>query len=141
MTARTRALHHPSFRFPELLLALVLVIAPPAHGQEPALLLGSPELARIAQAARVAAHGDGRRFFASGDRIYATGLQSDARPGQPYRIYRQPRPITGPDGATLSHEAQFLGRAIYRSGTPALAAFDIVDARREIQAGDLLLPE
>lgn len=143
MTARSPALRHSLFRFPGLLLALALAVAPPtpAHGQNHALLLGGEELARMAQAARIAAHGDGRKFFTSGDRVYATGLAADATPGQSYRIYRNPQPITGPVGTLPGHEAQFLGRAVFRVGTPALAAFDIVDAQREIQAGDLLLPE
>lgn len=93
------------------------------------------------EASRIAAHGDGRKFFINGDRVYATGLAAGAKPGQTYRIYRSPQAIAGPAGTFPGHEAQFLGRAVFRTGTRALAAFDIVDARREIQAGDLLLPE
>ena len=88
-------------------------------------------------AARVVALGDGRVIAGAGDQLYTTPVTQSAKLWQ---IFRPTTALIDPvTKAVLGHEALLLGTAKWVQ-TSELSEFRILTSKREITAGDRLLP-
>lgn len=78
-------------------------------------------------------------LMTEGNQVYVRNLL-DARPGERLSILRQGRPLSGGDSESSTvFEAIYLGEAeVERDGDPG--SIKILDAEREIRAGDFLMP-
>ncbi|MGK2940681.1 MAG: LysM peptidoglycan-binding domain-containing protein [Immundisolibacter sp.] len=88
--------------------------------------------------AYVAAAADEHLTVGAGGRVYAR--QTSAETGQMLDIYRIGDPYFDPEtGEALGYAALFIGQGkVQRSGDPATLA--VIKARREVLAGDVLIP-
>lgn len=93
---------------------------------------------RPADFAYVASAADEHLAAGDGDRVYGRGTEATA--GQSVDIYRIGDAYRDPDsGEALGYKALYVGRAdVQRPGDPATLA--ITQAKREILAGDVLIP-
>jgi len=92
----------------------------------------------LVRAPRIIATEENRVNLGAGNVAYVSGFGStDA---SVWQIYRAGRPLVDPDNQrTLGFEAVFLGTAqVTRSGEPATV--EIVNSKKEISAGDRLIP-
>jgi hypothetical protein len=99
------------------------------------------EAAELAQAPTIAQGPEGRTLWAAFDKIYAYG---DFTPHQRWRVVRGASPIQDPvTGEVLGHIAQDIGAAQWLSlnASTQLNTLQISQSNREIQVGDLLIPE
>jgi hypothetical protein len=134
---------HPQVRS-EALYGGNPVPAIPSGAIEPFLtqpLLVEP--AQLAQAPRIAAAREDRSWLGEGDRIYVRG---DLGTGDAtvFQVFRPGKALIDPDtGATVAHEAQYLGTvrlaAVAGAGVD-VHSFDITGSVQEIAVGDRLLP-
>jgi hypothetical protein len=81
---------------------------------------------------------EGRLFMTEGNEIYVRDLRH-ARQGERYAIFRLGRHYNDDDGNSGVYEAIYLGQAQIIAADDELATAHIIDAEREIRAGDLLL--
>src|SRR6266568_2747315 len=90
------------------------------------------------RAPRIIATEENRVNLGAGNVAYVSGFGGSDAPA--WQIYRAGRPLVDPDNQrTLGFEAVFLGTAqVTRSGEPATV--QIVDSKKEISAGDRLIP-
>jgi hypothetical protein len=90
------------------------------------------------RAPRIIATEENRVNVGAGNVAYVTGFGGTDEPV--WQIYRAGRPLVDPDNQrTLGFEAVFLGTArVTRSGEPATV--QIVNSKKEISAGDRLIP-
>lgn len=88
--------------------------------------------------AYIASVADEHLAVGRGDRVY--GRQMSAEKGQSLDIYRIGDAYRDPEsGEALGYNALFVGRAsVQRPGDPA--TLSVVEARREVLAGDVLIP-
>lgn len=102
---------------------------------EEAVVLHSP---RAADFAYVASAADEHLAAGGGDRVYGRRLGQGA--GGSVDIFRIGDAYRDPDsGETLGYNALYIGRAtVQRAGDPATLTID--EARREVLAGDVLIP-
>jgi LysM domain len=90
------------------------------------------------RAPRIIATEENRVNLGAGNVAYVSGFRGSDAPV--WQIYRTGRPLVDPDSQrTLGFEAVFLGTAhVTRSGEPATV--QIVNSKKEISAGDRLIP-
>ena len=90
------------------------------------------------RAPRVIATEENRVNIGTGSIAYVTGLAESESPV--WQVYRTGRPLVDPDSRkTLGFEAVFLGTArVTRNGEPATV--QILNSKKEISAGDRLVP-
>lgn len=90
---------------------------------------------------RIAAMREGRTIIGKDDKVYVRG---DVKDAATFSVYRPGRELRDPDsGKLLGYEATYLGTAALRqrSGEADVAhVFHVVDAKREMQVGDRLMP-
>ncbi|HEY7675349.1 MAG TPA: LysM peptidoglycan-binding domain-containing protein [Burkholderiales bacterium] len=120
-------------------LGAYAIPAIPAKAIEPFLtqpLLIEP--GGLNRAPRIVAAEENRVNVGAGSVAYVSGVGASAEPI--WQVYRAGRPLIDPDsGRTLGFEAVFLGTArVTRSGEPATV--QILDSKKEISAGDRLIP-
>src|SRR5882724_7230867 len=92
----------------------------------------------LARAPRIIATEENRVNLGAGNVAYVSGFGGSDAPV--WQIYRTGRPLVDPDNQrTLGFEAVFLGTAqVTRGGEPATV--HIVNSKKEISAGDRLIP-
>jgi LysM domain-containing protein len=92
----------------------------------------------LERAPRIIATEENRVNLGAGNVAYVTGVGADA--DQLWQVYRAGQPLVDPDNQrTLGYEAVFLGTArVTRKGDPATV--QIVNSKKEISAGDRLIP-
>src|SRR5258708_16221398 len=92
----------------------------------------------LEKAPRIIATEENRVNVGAGNVAYVSGCGDTDEPV--WQIYRAGRPLVDPDNLrTLGFEAVFLGTArVARSGEPATV--QIVNSKKEISAGDRLIP-
>src|SRR5467141_2707702 len=92
----------------------------------------------LERAPRIIATEENRVNLGAGNVAYVSGFGGSDAPV--WQIYRTGRPLVDPDNQrTLGFEAVFLGTAqVTRSGDPATV--QIVNSKKEISAGDRLIP-
>ena len=92
----------------------------------------------LERAPRIIATEENRVNLGAGNVAYVTGVGADAN--QLWQVYRAGQPLVDPDNQrTLGYEAVFLGTArVTRKGDPATV--QIVNSKKEISAGDRLIP-
>ena len=109
----------------------------PAQAIEP--FLAQPlviDLAAFENAARVVASQESRVYTATGDTIYATGVDANIKLWQ---VYRPGKPLIDPDnGETLGLEATFLGNA-RTAGEGDPTPLMVTSVKQEIGRGDYLI--
>ncbi len=90
------------------------------------------------RAPRIVAAEENRVNVGAGNVAYVSGFGSSAAPL--WHVYRAGRPLVDPDSQkTLGFEAVFLGTArVTRNGEPATV--EILNSKKEISAGDRLIP-
>jgi hypothetical protein len=90
------------------------------------------------KAPRIIATEENRVNLGTGNVAYVSGFGNTDAPA--WHVYRAGRPLVDPDNQrTLGFEAVFLGTArVTRSGEPATV--QIVNSKKEISAGDRLIP-
>lgn len=87
--------------------------------------------------ARIVAVEEGRLIAGAGDKVYATGIKSEARQ---WSVFRPGKGLRDPEtGEELAMEAQYLGMArLDRKGDPA--TLEMLTSGQEIGVGDRLQP-
>jgi nucleoid-associated protein YgaU len=92
----------------------------------------------LARAPRILATEENRVNVGKGSVAYVTGFGGSTEAY--WQVYRAGQPLVDPDtGRTLGFEAVFLGTArVTQSGEPATV--QILDSKKEISAGDRLIP-
>ncbi len=108
-------------------------------------LLNQPRLiteTEIESAGYLIGNADRTILLTKGREFYATGLYKNT-PGSKYIIVRVGKTYRNPkdnSGDVLGHEAIYLGDAVVTKATDPVT-LKLTKAKREIMAGDLLLPE
>jgi hypothetical protein len=120
-------------------LAAYAIPAIPPKAIEP--FLSQPlivEAGGLNRAPRIVASEENRVNIGAGNIAYVSGIGSSEEPV--WQVYRAGRPLVDPDSRrTLGFEAVFLGTArVTRNGEPATV--QILDSKKEISAGDRLIP-
>jgi len=120
-------------------LAAYAIPAIPAKAIEP--FLTQPlivESRGLARAPRIVAAEENRVNVGKGSIAYVSGVGASKEPF--WQVYRAGQALVDPDtGRTLGFEAVFLGTArVTRDGEPATV--QILDSKKEISAGDRLIP-
>jgi hypothetical protein len=92
----------------------------------------------LRKAPRIVAAEENRVNVGTGNVAYVSGFGNSAAPL--WHVYRAGRPLVDPDNQkTLGFEAVFLGTArVTRNGEPATV--EILNSKKEISAGDRLIP-
>ncbi len=91
----------------------------------------------LKQAPTLVASEDGRVMLTTGDRVYATGMNLDARD---WHIVRLGKSLKDPDSSSeIAREVEYVGDArTVTAGTPAVLSISHVE--KEVLVGDRLLP-